>query len=444
MSRVQAFICFVLIAFTVSCSGGTPPSPVIHEGPVSLDVSKAVPDGNGSGTVVSDPVYIAGGNTITLTGLESGRLYTIYTGKSPSAQSRSSVVINDLGGGVYSFVLPEGMTEFRFSASEIGLGDGGCFSIGEVVPEPLTFQDGSEGMTIGQGVTDPVFTGPDGSEIYEAFFSVDMDSIPDPRNIVITEVLEHTGEGGGSHFYCFVDEYGREITSISPRACIDLSEYATVYIYLQMTVYYGRDMTDSLYLLNPKPIEKDKSFILESPATYIVGNTSPMCLVVERPEPGYGLGVFINDLNARYADTGERARGVLPVKATEDEIIVYISGHSRPVMFDYDGSSMSARLEPAGITVESIGRGTWPFTIEEGSFVYPIICAEGLSGCTLTMTTDIPDGRLKYTIINRDGDGYGQGMLSSGGSLEVESGRPLDWLFFLSDGEGGTFTVSIE
>ena len=77
----------------------------------------------------------------------------------------TDIVINNLGGGTFTFVLPEGVTEIEFKASEIGLENGGEFRIGDVAAAEITFQDGLKGMTIGQGVTDPVYINADGGEI---------------------------------------------------------------------------------------------------------------------------------------------------------------------------------------------------------------------------------------------------------------------------------------
>ena len=454
---MQKFLVYIFILLLLSCSG-SPSSgshnddPVVLSGP--LDIRTVITYGSDNDTAVSRPVVIESGNqTFTITGLESGKLYTIYATRmetSDAVLARSTdIVINNLGGGTFTFVLPEGVTEIEFKASEIGLENGGEFRIGDVAAAEITFQDGLKGMTIGQGVTDPVYINADGGEIYEAFYSIDVSELDNPENIVITEVLAHSGEGGGSHFYCFVDKYGREITTAQPRAVIDLSDYDVVYLYNQMVVDYSNnyDMTDSLYLLNPTSVNVGETFTLSNPSTFIVApSSSPQYLIVNRPSD-VSLGVFINDINARLARTGERFSHVLPVEATAEHIIINIPAHSEDILFDYDGEDLCAELIPADghIRIEEMKRGTKTFTVPAGMFIFPVICTDPLIDCTLSMTTDIPDGMLKYTLINRDGDGYGQGMISGGESMETGDGRSFDWFFFRTyERKGGTFTLTIQ
>ena len=125
MRKSYAFIAVLTVLFIISCSGGvnTPPAD-----PVEIDVSSAITSSSASATAVSAPIRVEGGNQeITLTGLESGRLYTIYADSSVSlmAAAKAGVQLTNLGNGTYSFILPEGVTEITFTAKEIGLQNGG-------------------------------------------------------------------------------------------------------------------------------------------------------------------------------------------------------------------------------------------------------------------------------------------------------------------------------
>lgn len=209
MRKTYTFITVMIVLLTISCSGGlnTPPAD-----PVEVDVSTAITGSSASATAVSDPIRVEGGNQeITLTGLESGKLYTIYVDSSVSvaAASGTAVQLTNLGNGTYSFILPEGVTEITFTAREIGLQNGGEFRIGAVAAPEIDFKDGSEGMRIGQGVTEPVYVDNDGVEQYEAFYRIDVNTIPTPERVVVTELIEHTGTGAGSHYFLFVDENGK-------------------------------------------------------------------------------------------------------------------------------------------------------------------------------------------------------------------------------------------
>ena len=247
----------------------------------------------------------------------------------------------------------------------------------------------------------------------------------------------------------FVDKYGQEIRSVKPRAVIDLSGHDIVYLYNRMIVDFseGKDMTDSLYLLNPTPLNVNGTVTLHNPSTFIIGpSSSPMYLIVNRKSDN-SLGIFINDINARYASTGARFPGVLPIEATEEHLIVNIPSHSEKIMFDYDGEDVTAQLVPSDgkIKIHEMGMGTKTFTVPPDTFIFPIICTGSLSDCTLSFATDIPDSSLKYTIINRDGYGAGQGMIYPGGSVSTGNGRTFDWFFFRDyERKGGTFTLTVQ
>ena len=183
MRKLLALLPILVAVLFISCSAG--PSgdsgladePVILDGP--LDIDEIITESSADRTTVSRPIIVEDGSqTVILTGLESGKLYTIYTGKAGNAKAIAptgeGITINDLGEGTYAFILPEGVTEIEFKASEIGIGSGGEFRIGAVAAPRIDFTDGSDGMTIGQGATDPIFINQDGSEEYEAFYRIDI------------------------------------------------------------------------------------------------------------------------------------------------------------------------------------------------------------------------------------------------------------------------------
>ena len=151
MRKSTAFIAVLISLIIISCSGGTNTPPA---NPVEVDITTAITGSSASDTAVSEPIKVVGGNQeITLTGLESGKLYTIYADGHIETKSkaaiRASVVLTSLGEGAYTFVLPEGVTEITFTAREIGLQNGGEFRIGEVATPSISFQNGADGMTIG-------------------------------------------------------------------------------------------------------------------------------------------------------------------------------------------------------------------------------------------------------------------------------------------------------
>lgn len=76
MRKSTAFIAVLISLIIISCSGGTNTPPA---NPVEVDITTAITGSSASDTAVSEPIKVVGGNQeITLTGLESGKLYTIY------------------------------------------------------------------------------------------------------------------------------------------------------------------------------------------------------------------------------------------------------------------------------------------------------------------------------------------------------------------------------
>ena len=379
MQRPLAIIPLLIITLFISCTGT--PSDSEPADPIAVDVSTAIAGSSGS-TQVSKPIATSGGaQEISLKGLESGKLYTVYTSSDyPGASRRASEPspLSYLDNGAYSMVLPEGQTELTFTASDIGLTDGGDFRIGDVAATTIDFQDGSKGMTIGQQKTMPVFVEEDGTEYYEAFYRIDVSTIPNPDRFVINEVISHTGSGGGSHSFAFVDAGGNKISTISQSAILDLSGYDTVYLWQQMYVYFSdnNDQLSTLYMIEPESISASGTTMISNPGTYIIEPSSTdQYLIVDglSQNNSGGLSVFVNDMNARYTDTGKRFTGVFPLFTADGTTVINIPKHSEPIMFDYDGETVPAHLEPndGRYPIATMDAGTQTFSVEEGQYVFP-------------------------------------------------------------------------
>ena len=451
MRKSYAFIAVLTVLFIISCSGGvnTPPAD-----PVEIDVSSAITSSSASATAVSAPIRVEGGNQeITLTGLESGRLYTIYADSSVSlmAAAKAGVQLTNLGNGTYSFILPEGVTEITFTAKEIGLQNGGEIRIGEVAAPEIDFQDGSKGMKIGQNVTKPVYVDNDGVEQYEAFYRVDVSTIPTPERVVVTELIEHTGSGSGSHYFMFVDENGKEISG-NPQAILDLSDEDTVYLYQQMTITYSQnnDQTSTLYLLSPKTISAEGNTTISNPGTYIIEpSASDQYMVVHGlSSSNRGLGAFINDVATRYCHDGKRFSGMFPIAVTDESVIVNVPAHDKAIMFDWDGDTLPVSLEENdnAYHVETMGIGSKTFTVKADQYIFPIALENVPTDVTVSLETDNDNKntRLRVGQVSQN-EGPG-GILSvySGESNKFVNRRP-DYIFLVNGGmEEFEFTVTIK
>ncbi len=149
----------LFLMLIVCCSSCSDNSQNYVSSPVNVDISVVLPAGGGDGTVISSPIEVNGRNQeILISGLDSGRLYIVYAASpSEKAESRKEGgFIHLLDDGVYSLILPEGKSDVAFTASEIGLDDGGVFRIGNVSSPEITFRDAENGMVIGQGIDAPL------------------------------------------------------------------------------------------------------------------------------------------------------------------------------------------------------------------------------------------------------------------------------------------------
>ena len=450
MRKSTAFIAVLISLIIISCSGGTNTPPA---NPVEVDITTAITGSSASDTAVSEPIKVVGGNQeITLTGLESGKLYTIYADGHIETKSkaaiRASVVLTSLGEGAYTFVLPEGVTEITFTAREIGLQNGGEFRIGEVATPSISFQNGADGMTIGQKVTKPIYIGNDGSEHYEAFYRVDVTDIETASRVVVTEVIAHTGSVSGSHYFMFVDENGKEIPGAA-EAILDLSGEDVIYLYQQMTVYESDndDQTSTLFLLSPQTISATGTTTISNPGTYIIEpSATPQYMIVGLSRSSNrGLGVLINDVRARYCDNGKRFSGVFPIAITEDNVIVNVPAHSKSIMFDWDGDTLPVSLTTNDNTypVETMGTGTKTFNAKEGQYIFPIMLKNVPAGVTVSLTTEIENARLRIGQVSQSGGPGGIQSVYPDGSYDFGKRRP-DYIFLYNgDGTAGEFTVTI-
>ena len=434
-------------ALVVSCSGNA--SGGGHSEPVDVDIDDVLSRGDGTKTVVSSPIAVSGNQSIVLKGLDGGKLYTIYSdGVEAIGSAKASPDVNSLGEWTYTFMIPEDRTELELDASDIGLADGGEFRIGDVAAPRLTFQDGEKGMVLGQDVSEPLYIKPDGSEYYEAFFSLDMDTIPDPTRLILNTYMTYGGPAYASRWFRFIDEYGAEISSINGNALIDLSGYDTVYLCARLVVSFPENSSAKLHLqlVDPGEIKQGTSSVLSGPSTYIIGpSSSPQVLSVDRQD-GSGLGAFSNPLNARYTTTGKHFLHVFPIAMTDDRIFINIPTHSDPIMFDYSGPSTSAELSSADevFSIVAMGSDTKTFSVDDGTAIFPVVFTGDLYGRTVALETDAAgEGVLGCAHVS--GNGYSQDIISVGKPVQVSGERKLEYFYFMtSTGKACTFTLTVE
>ena len=428
----------LIVSFFFSCSGES----ASNAADISIDISDVLTDKSSDMTSVSAPIAIEHGNiAIEITGLESGKIYTIYTETSIPVRAytdRSNPVESE----TYIFRVPSGETTLAFTSESIGLGNGGTLRIGDAVTSAMTFQDGTDGMVIGKGHTQPIFTDDDGSSVYEAFFSIDLSTFPDLENMVVTAVIDYDGPAKLSYWFRFVDEDGKEIPEFSGNSLIDLSKMDKVYLYAQLIT--DGDGRYHIYLTDPETIEMGDIFTISSPRTYLIEPSPASFLVADNPSGN--IGVFNDALNARYADSGKHFPFVFPIKLSDNEIALNIPAHTEPIMFDFRGDDRTAHIEeaPAGFSIAKMGEGTETFAVDEGTRLFPVVFEDDIFGAVMTLETEA-NGDARIGLAHVSGNGYATDTLTPGVAYHAREDRKLEYLFFRNDeGKACTFTLTVE
>ena len=438
----------LFLMLIVCCSSCSDNSQNYVSSPVNVDISVVLPAGGGDGTVISSPIEVNGRNQeILISGLDSGRLYIVYAASpSEKAESRKEGgFIHLLDDGVYSLILPEGKSDVAFTAFEIGLDDGGVFRIGNVSSPEITFRDAENGMVIGQGIDAPLLTSDDGTEFFEAFFSLDVGTIPDPENVVVNTYFTYNGVSSGSKAFRFVDEHGKAIEDINGNAVVDLSAYDSVYIYAKLAVHYAEtDMRLNFSLQNPVPIGERTPVELEKHRTYSIAPSEKHQMLIIEAETG---GWLYESLNARFAETGKHFPRVFPVALDAGCFSINIPPHSETIMIDYGGGEGKAHLENAdsAFSIAEIGEGTKTFTVDGDTCIFPVVFATGLYGKNVRLSSDasLAEGWLGLEHVS--GNGYAVEMLVPGETYQANDERALEYFFFINrTGKSCTFTLSVE
>ena len=391
---------------------------------------------NGSEVVVEDGISesipVAEDGEIILSGLQSGMLYTVY-GNESNARTMSSSGLQYLGGGTYGFLLDEGETEAAFSAGDIGLRPGDDFRIGEKEAEDITFIEGKSGFTFGEGITEPLFIDKNGSEVYEVFLSINVRSIENPSNIAVTEMISHTGYGGGSHSLAFVDEKGNWL-DLDADALIDLRTYETIYLWAQMVVDYSDngDMVQHIYLMNPEMMDEN-GFTMENPGVYMRGPSSAdEYLVIDTlPELNHGMGVFVNELDASTAESGTRFRGVYPLGILDGKLYINLPARDEAILIDYDGEdTIPAHIERNDGKIETLKmrRGSYTFSIPSDTIFVTAEMAEDIPGATVSVEAEGGEGILYIFSSKADGNGYSHPIIRGNGSETLDDDILIDAL----------------
>lgn len=449
------YILLLAVFMVVSCTGSLKEQAAGE--PIKIDA------GTITGNVSEAVEVMSESQEIQLDGLKGGAYYTIYCSGSVKDEKAGSAWLSAgaqigsskaavpellyLDNGTYGFAVPEGTESVSFRAGNIGLGAGDTFRVSEKEVRKIVFTPGWNGFEHGQCISEPLFI-EDGEEVYEAFISIDVKTIPYADHVAVTEMINHTGNGAGSHSFAFVDEYGKRIDI--PNGIVDLSGYDKVYIWTQMRVSHSdnNDMVQHVYFLQPQTLGETQS-VLRNPGVYLLPESAvDQYIVVDSiPNDNGGLGVFVNDLNARYADTGKRFRGVYPLGFYNGKLIINVPKHDSDVIFDYDGAeAVPAHIEDndGRIPVYSMGKGSKTFEVPDGTSVVAIEIEGGIKDPTVSVVSGSGNSLLFCFSSGTSGKGYSKRSIDNSGSVKILDGFLLDALVFRNRSDDPcSFTITI-
>ena len=412
------------------------------------------PAPNHSGSVsLINTMSVTGNEAIKLTNLKAGELYMLYT--NPDNVRGSSGVMrtanpSSIGSNSYVFVVPEGTRELELDPAELGLSDGGEIRICEVEAPEFSYADAAEGMSMGEGITEPVFVEDDGTAVYEEIYRLDISSIPNPE----TMILLYTHEASSAtvnHYFGFIDEDGNIISDSSVEAILDLSSYDYVYVFMHFDVKdSATPATATLYTVSPEIVSNGVE--IRSPSVYLLEpSSSPMYLFLSKPSGSTISNTgLLRESGARYASDGKRFPDFFPIQETAEAIVMNVDAHEGAVLFDYgSGCNLTAELKRAdgSIPVERMGKESRTFTIPEGVTLFPINF-DTLSDVKVSYNSDSSDaGTLFLRSGHANEYGYSIRSIHPGETADVEAHHTLESGFIVRHGENLPsidVTVSIE
>ena len=225
-------------------------------------VEETVPSENqtvsGDG-LLANGVELAADSSITLTGLENGVLYGLWTtgvGRSESSRAAGGNLIPTNGG---TWLLPSDGSDFTFTGRELGIRNRG-------VVRMVRYQDRGHDRVIDTTIDIPVDIRPYDDDpharFFEEYYSVDLkEEGLDLSRVALLNYSVVSRSGGFSSDYGIIDAASGRL--IHGTGIMDLSGYDEVGIFNQVVARNEGQRRQEVVLLNPKKLETDTATELE-------------------------------------------------------------------------------------------------------------------------------------------------------------------------------------
>ena len=443
MNRI--FLCLSAFVLILASCSQEPEEKVVP--PETVSVGNVLSD-------ISEPVLAGSQTTVTLTGLEKGELYGIYpkssTGRTAKAGTVSNLIRTKAGTYLY---LADDSSDLTFEGSEVGISDVGTLAFIKYRDE--NFDDD---FMIDTGSDAAKLTLPDGSAVYDEYYSVDLSGFEDRSELALIAIgrTKKQSSASSSHEYAVIagSEYKNDETS-ELKGVMNLTEYSNVKLFNQLK-FKGERRVAALKLLKPVVLELNRETDLISPAVYEIkaNGAEDKELVLEFEfEDGYStsdIDVFTNNPAARTSENGNHVPYIAPFYVKEDgKVLAYVGKISSDTIFDFyityqDMDQVGTEVKVGKITlreikpeekehIEVISTENMTQAVEvsinkDQPFKLIIFDDENLTDVSVSYDCDVSEADMSLKVTSTEGNSVLQSVFRSGKVLEITDGKKLESL----------------
>ncbi len=465
--------------------GGGGSVPVIDQ--TKLDQSLA------DGRKITEPIEISKDESVTLTGLIIGNIYSILPEEDASTASSMPMIASSADNpsegeaesdpeAAQPVLIPAGQgfifeataTEMKIEASAISIENSGSFQVSNLdanAEDDAGHEDNEQEYFTGEmKITDDgsyLYIDGEGRRVYQKIYRIELDSIEDLDNSRVVIMNVNRGGGSGSSDYgILLDDGLRHDDEVT-----DLSKMKEVVVFQERRYLQSNENTsNTLYLVTPKEMTVGQSVDLpydscvyeitaegKGNEEYVIEITSPFNPMET------GAYSFTDFPYARNPQNGTfRKGGLLPVFVTKNtdgtyKLIVYVGTIKEDLIFNYvyfrdkrnDGNYGKAVLRKCDAEEnyeirkikysELDGSREYTFNLPKGQLIVPFVF-EGFEEAEFVKikidTTELANfGNSSVRIFQgpKEGSsGYSTDSLRNGRPVvEIRNGRYLDHGFVL-------------
>lgn len=422
MKKAATVLAIISLLFVISCSQET-------QAPKNIDVTPV------AGCVKG--LDVSSADTITLRGLENGKLYGINViGASSGSRSAAPGLIPTDGGT--QLLLSDG-SEVSFTGAELGISDTGFVTVIEYLAT-------DDDMTINTN-DEPLYSYVDQEgyrcEVFEEYYEVDIKKLAGEGLIREKVAFFNYNVGGGKFSTDYrvveLDESGKWRTSV-PNGVINMTyeRFDTIYIFSQVVRREG-DLVQEIVIQNPRVVgtaNDPATEIIPSGGLYQVQKDDcpeGQKMVIELDMGSSELWNFdfsYNVIDSRYAygdNAGQRKPYLFPFAYDYDganKVLLYVGEVTEDFIFDIfanDNGPIEGTMTLRPISTEELTEivfvdlgkemadGYWKFEkeVSAGSAFTPVVFEHADDCRDFDIRSHYPDRSMTINFVSGHSDGVG-------------------------------------